>query len=144
LALGATGDARSEFDKAIRNHVSRVVSFGTSTDAAAVAPTTAVTDAYVAKWLARYDAAADAEAKLNVVMKQLWFSSFGNGFEIYHTYRRTGYPNTIDDLRNPSPKGVTSYIWRLPYPNAELNLNGSITTEQKAYKYWINKVFWIK
>lgn len=145
ILLGiATGDAKAEFEKAIRNHISRVVSFGVATDAASVAPTTAAIDAYVNRWLARYDAATSNDAKLNVAMKQLWFSSFGNGFEIYNTYRRTGYPNTIDDLKNPSPKGATSYIWRMPYPNVELNLNGSITAEQKATKYWINKIFWNK
>ena len=78
------------------------------------------------------------------MLKQLWFSSFGNGYEIYNAYRRTGLPNTIDDLTSPSPKGATSFIWRLPYPNAELNLNTSITAEQKAYQYWVNKIFWNK
>ena len=144
LALGATGDARAEFNSAMRSHISRVVSFGLATDATSVAPTTAVIDAYVNKWLARYDAATTNDNKLNVAMKQLWFSSWGNGFEIYNAYRRTGFPNTIDDLKNPSPKGATSYIWRFPYPNVELNLNNSITADQKATKYWINKIFWNK
>jgi hypothetical protein len=144
LALGATGDARAEFNTAIRTHISRVVNFGTATDGTSVAPTTAAIDAYANRWLARYDAASTNDAKLNVAMKQLWFSSYGNGFEIYNAYRRTGLPNTIDDLRNLSPKGATSYIWRLPYPNGELNLNTSITADQKASKYWINKIFWNK
>jgi hypothetical protein len=144
LALGATGDARAEFKTAMTSHINRVVSFGLATDAASVAPTTAAITLYVDKWLARYDDASDNNAKLNLVMKQLWFSSFGNGFEIYNAYRRTGYPNTIDDLRMPSPKGAASYIWRLPYPNAELNLNNSITAEQKGYQFWVNKIFWNK
>lgn len=142
LALGAPGDAKAEFEKAIRAHIDRVVSFGRAADANSVAPTTAAIDAYVALWLGRYDAATSNEAKLNVVMKQLWFSSWGNGFEIYNAYRRTGYPNTIQDLLNPSPK--SGYIVRMPYPNSELNLNGSISAEQKNYKYWINKIFWQK
>jgi Starch-binding associating with outer membrane/Susd and RagB outer membrane lipoprotein len=144
LALGATGDAKVEFDKAIRAHITRVVDFGRATDGNSVAPTAAAVDAYVAKWMARYDAAANAEAKLNVVMKQLWYSSWGNGFEIYNAYRRTGYPNTINDLINVSPKGATSFIWRMPYPNSEINLNASITADQKGYKYWVNKIFWNK
>ncbi|MBL7814625.1 MAG: SusD/RagB family nutrient-binding outer membrane lipoprotein [Saprospiraceae bacterium] len=144
LALGATGDAKALFETAIRTHIGRVVDFGRATDANSVAPTTAAIDAYVNLWKARYDAATSNEAKLNVVMKQLWISSWGNGFEIYNAYRRTGYPNTLKDPINPSPKGATSFIWRMPYPNSELNLNASITAEQKAYKYWINKIFWTK
>lgn len=144
LALGGTGDAKVLFEDAIRKHISRVVSFGVSADAASVAPTAAAITAYVDKWLARYTAASNNEAKLNVVMKQMWFSSFGSSFEIYNAYRRTGYPNTIDDLKNESPKGKTSYIYRLPYPSSEVNLNTNFTEAQKATKYWVDKIFWNK
>jgi Starch-binding associating with outer membrane/Susd and RagB outer membrane lipoprotein len=143
-AVGGADSAKTIFGNAIRKHISRVVSFGLSADAASVSPTTAAIDAYVAKWVARYTAASDNEAKLNVVMKQLWFSSFGNGYEIYNAYRRTGYPNTIDDLTAPSPKGATSFIYRLPYPSSEINLNTSMGDSQKAVKYWIDKIFWNK
>lgn len=142
LALGGTGDAKVLFEDAIRKHISRVVSFGVATDAASVAPTAAAITTYVDKWLARYTAAANNEAKLNVVMKQLWFSSFGSSFESYNAYRRTGYPNTIDDLKNPAPKG--GYIYRLPYPSSEVNLNNNFTDAQKATKYWTDKIFWNK
>ena len=143
LASGGTGDARVLFADAIRKHISRVVSFGVTTDAASVSPTTAAIDAYVAKWLARYDA-APAASKLDIVMKQLWFSSWGNGFEIYNAYRRTGFPSSIQAPINPSPKGATSYINRMTYPISELNLNKNMTDDQRNMKYWINKVFWNK
>jgi Starch-binding associating with outer membrane/Susd and RagB outer membrane lipoprotein len=143
-AVGGADSAKTIFGNVIRKHISRVVNFGLSADAASVSPTTAAIDAYVGKWIARYTAATSNEAKLNVVMKQLWFSSWGNGFEIYNAYRRTGYPNTIDDLTAPSPKGATSFIYRLPYPSSEINLNTSMGDAQKAVKYWIDKVFWIK
>ena len=143
LSFGGTGNAKTIFEDAIRKHVSRVSSFGASADAKSVAPTAASIDAYVAKWMARYDAAPDNNAKLNVVMKQLWFSSWGNGFEIYNAFRRTGYPNTIDELNSPSPKGATSYVYRLPYSQTELNLNGNAAA-YKDTKYWVNKIFWNK
>jgi Starch-binding associating with outer membrane/Susd and RagB outer membrane lipoprotein len=147
LALNATGgldSAKTLFGNVIRKHISKVVSFGLATDAASVSPTAAAVDAYVAKWVARFNDASGNDAKLNVVMKQLWFSSYGNGFEIYNAYRRTTYPNTIAELTSPSPKGAASYIYRLPYPSSEINLNSSMTDGQKAVKYWIDKVFWIK
>jgi Starch-binding associating with outer membrane/Susd and RagB outer membrane lipoprotein len=147
LALNAAGgvdSARTLLSSAIRKHISRVVSFGLATDAASVNPSAASIDAYVAKWMTRFNAASGNEAKLNVALKQLWHSSYGNGFEIFNTFRRTGLPNTIDDLLNASPKGAASYIYRLPYPSSELNLNTSMTDAQKAIKYWVDKVFWIK
>ncbi len=143
LAFGGTGNAKTMFEDAIRKHISRVVNFGLATDAKSVAPTATEITNYVNLWLARYDAAPDNNAKLNVVMKQLWTSSWGNGFEIYNAYRRTGYPNTIDDLQSPSPKGATSYVYRLPYAQTELNLNGNAAA-YKDIKYWVNKIFWNK
>lgn len=143
LALGATGDAKALFKSAMERHISRVSSFGLATDQKSVAPAAADITTYVDKWLARYDAAPDSEAKLNVVMKQLWFSSWGNGFEIYNAYRRTGYPNTLDDLLSPSPKGANSFIFRLPYSQTELNLNTNASA-YKNTKYWVDKIFWHK
>lgn len=143
LSFGGTGNAKTMFESAIRLHIARVSSFGLATDAKSVAPTAAEITTYVNLWLARYDAAADNTAKLNVVMKQLWFSSYGNGFEIYNTYRRTGLPNTLDELNSPSPKGASSYVYRLPYAQTELNLNGNAAA-YKDIKYWVNKIFWNK
>ncbi len=81
LELGAPGDPRAEFEKAIRNHIARVVNFGMANDAAnAVRPSADAITKYVNLWLDRYDAASSNTAKLNVALKQLWYSSYGNGF----------------------------------------------------------------
>lgn len=143
LELGATGDAKALFKKAIEDHITRVSAFGLASDTKSVAAAPADITAYTDKWLARYDAAPDNSAKLNVVMKQLWFSSWGNGFEIYNAYRRTGFPNTLDDLLSPSPRGVNSFIFRLPYSQTELNLNTNASA-YKNTKYWVDKIFWHK
>ena len=143
LALGATGDARADFKSAMEKHISRVSAFGLATDSKSVAPVSADIATYVTKWLDKYDAAPDNNAKLNIVMKQLWFASWGNGFEIYNAYRRTGYPNTLDDLLSPSPRGVNSFVFRLPYAQTELNLNANAAA-YKNIKYWVDKIFWHK
>lgn len=119
LALGSAGDARALFESAIRTHIDKVSKFGVAADANSVSPAGSAIDAYVAKWLTRYDNAASNEAKLNVVMKQLWFSSWGNGFEIYNAMRRTGYPTTIQDPIN----AIRNFPLRLPYPQIELTVN---------------------
>jgi hypothetical protein len=132
--LGVSGDARALFESAIRSHITKVVNFGVSTGGGSVAPDAAAVDAYVALWLDRYDTAPSNRAKLNVVMKQLWFSSWGNGYEIYNAMRRTndpnasnnygynGLPNTLQNPVSPTPRKWPN---RLPYPSTELTLNPS-------------------
>jgi len=92
---------------------------------------------YVNLWLARYDQAPTTNAKLNVVLKQAWFTNFGNGFEIYNAYRRTGFPN---DLQIPiQPR--RDFALRLPYAQDDLNFNQSVTSEQKDIAFDRDKIF---
>jgi len=142
LAMGANVGAtpRDLFKKAMENHINKVVNFGTATDAAnAVRPTNDTITKYVDLWLARYDAATNDNARLNVVMKQLWFSSWGSAYELWNAFRRTGLPSTLQEPINPArnePK-------RMPYPQLELTLN----TSAAAYKniiYDKDPVFWDK
>jgi hypothetical protein len=140
LELGHTGDARAEFDKAIRGHISRVVNFGVATDPNSVRPTTAAIDAFVKVWLDRYDAASSNSAKLNVVLMQLWYSSFGNGYEIFNAFRRTRLPSTIQLHIDGTVRG---FPLRVPYPQNELTLNPNA----KAYEnvaFDKDPIFWIK
>jgi len=120
LALGVAGDARAELEAAIRGHIDRVVSFGLATDNNSVNPSSDAIDAYVALWLERYDAAPSDAAKLNLALKQLWFSSFANGIELFNVYRRTGFPSQIQQHVSGTVRG---FPLRLPYPQNELTLN---------------------
>jgi hypothetical protein len=137
LALGAAGNARTLFEQAIRTHIDKVVKFGVAADANSVIPTTAVIDAYVNAQLARYDAAVTNENKLNVVIKQLWYSSWGNGYEIYNAFRRTGYPN---NLQEPLLR-IRQFALRLPYPSDELTLNPNAPAND-AVIFDRDPVFW--
>lgn len=126
LAMGVAGDARKLFENAIRGHIKRVVDLGVRIDANSVRPPITLSDgrvldteAYVAAQLARYDAATTNSAKLNVALKQLWYSSWGSGLDIYNSLRRTGLPNTIQEPINTPRK----FPLRLPYPQEELTLN---------------------
>ncbi|MBK8704040.1 MAG: SusD/RagB family nutrient-binding outer membrane lipoprotein [Saprospiraceae bacterium] len=139
LALGSAGDARALFESAIRSHINKVVNFGKATDANSVSPDAADIDAYVATWLERYDNASTNEAKLNVAMKQLWLSSWGNGYEIFNAMRRTGYPNTIQQPITP----VRDFPLRLPYPQVELTLNPNASAYSSVV-YDQDPIFWDK
>lgn len=142
LDAGGTGDAKALFESAIREHVARVVALGLKVDAAnAIAPTTAAVDAYVASQLKLYDAATSNTAKLNVVMKQLWYSSWGQGMEIWNAMRRTGFPSTIN---NPIIKPPRQYALRLPYPSQEGSLNPNATAKLTDVIFDRDPVFWDK
>jgi hypothetical protein len=138
LAMGASvgGDPRTLFEGAIRKHITKVVNFGVATDVGnAVAPAAADIDAYVALWLARYDAAPTDNAKLNVVMKQLWISSQGAAYELWNAFRRTGLPSTIQEPINPARQEPK----RMPYPQIELTLNPNAP---QGVVYDRDPIFW--
>lgn len=142
LDAGATGDAKALFESAMREHIARVAALGAKVDAAnSVAPTTAAINDYVASQLKLYDAATSNAAKLNVVLKQLWYSSWGQGMEIWNAMRRTGFPSTIN---NPIIKPSRQYALRLPYPQDEGNLNPNAKTKLIEVIFDRDPVFWDK
>jgi hypothetical protein len=137
LALGTSGNARTMFEQAIRSHISKVVNLGLSVDSRnAVAPAQTAIDTYVNLWLGRFDNAVSTDSKLNVVMRQLWASSWGNGYEIYNAIRRTGFPNNIQVPIN-KPR---QFALRLPYPQNELTLNPNAPKTPPAFD--VEGVFW--
>jgi len=136
LALGVTGvTPRTLFEQAMIEQFAKVSSF-TSKDGDAVAISTARRDAYIAAQMAKYDAASGNDAKLRVVLKQAWFMNFGNGFEVYNTFRRTGLPN---DLQTPL-QPPRQFALRLPYAQDEINLNPNTPTV--VFDSPANAVFW--
>jgi len=144
LALGTAGDARALFKKAIEDHIGKVVTFSRATDPNAIAPPITMVDGrvldtkpYVDLWLSRYDNAANNNAKLNVVGKQLWFTSWGNGYELYNYFRRTNLPNTLQDPILAPRK----FPLRLPYPQEELTLNPNAKSA-KDVVYDRDRIFW--
>jgi hypothetical protein len=135
LAYGF-GDPRATIEAAIREHITYVVNFGLSKDATAKAPAAADVTAYVNKFLADYDAAPSAEAKINAVLSQAWIAGWGNGFEAYNAMRRTGYPTT---LRPPITLN-SQFALRWPVPATEATLNKNAPSPLPVY--YQEPVFW--
>lgn len=140
---GATNEELLE--AALTEQLEKVFAVGATSDP------TAITD--VAEWDAEYgfpvaykepeDFVDDVVAgytsagnKLNYVLKQAWFANFGNGFETYNAFRRTGFPN---DLQIPLQR-PRQFALRLPYAQSELNLNGNTPTV--VYDSPNDVVFW--
>jgi hypothetical protein len=113
------GTPRTLFEATIRQSFAYVQRHGLESDPLCPVLSSSAITAYVNLWLARYDAANSNQNKLNVVLKQAWFSNFANGLEIYTTFRRTGLPSTIDLPANR----LRQFALRLPYPQVEFNLN---------------------
>jgi Starch-binding associating with outer membrane/Susd and RagB outer membrane lipoprotein len=139
---GGTGDARAIFEAAIREHIARVFALGKKVDPAnVVEPTADYVTEYVDAQLKLYDAATSNTAKLNIVMKQMWFTAWGQGSDIWNAMRRTGFPSQIN---NPIIKPPRQYALRLPYPSQEGTLNPNATSKLTEVIFDRDPVFWDK
>lgn len=136
LSLGVAGDARALFEQAMEEQMAKVSAIGVALDEDAEPIDGDDRDDYVADRLAEYDAATDNNGRLRVVLKQAWFMNFGNGFEIYNAFRRTGFPS---DLQIPLQR-PRNFALRLPYALDEINLNPN--TPEVVYDSPGSAVFW--
>ncbi|MBC7828522.1 MAG: SusD/RagB family nutrient-binding outer membrane lipoprotein [Chitinophagaceae bacterium] len=139
LTLATTGDPKTLLEGGIRKSIARVIAFpgqiGVTVPATRV-PTTAQINSYVTKVLSNYDAAS-TDGKLNIVMKEWYMALWGNGYDAYNNYRRTGKPDDMQPMVNSTPGPFIRTFW---YPAVTANLNKSTT--QKADL--TQKVFWDK
>jgi hypothetical protein len=138
LSLGVAGDAKALLKSAVEKSISKVLGYpatiGFAVPAVAV-PSAARVTAHVNKVLASYDAAATNSDRLNVVMKEWYLASWGNGYDAHNNYRRTGMPNSLQLARLPESGG---YIRSFLYPSSYINLNNNAGQQQSITK----KVFW--
>lgn len=138
LTLGVTSATtpRALFEAAMREQIAKVNSIGTSLDAQSVAITAAQINTYVNARLAEYDAATSDDARLRVILAEARFLNFGNGFEAYNAFRRTGYPANLQ----PPLQLPRNFALRLPYAQDEINLNPN--TPEIVYDNPEFAVFW--
>jgi hypothetical protein len=153
----STTTARQYFEAGIRNSFDDVRTwattgnFGSSTIPASANEGTTINtfypainyatdrDNYVVSALFSFDDQLSADASgalaMNYVAREYWISLFGNGYESYNLYRRTGLPTGMQPVINPTPGNFPRSFW---YPANFANLNGSVT--QKADL--TVKIFW--
>ena len=147
---GVTGDAKAIFETAMREQIASVVNVSTKADPKSIAPAAVAVTEYVNAWLKLYDAATTNQSKLNVVAKQIWFSSWGQGQEIWNLMRRTGYPvqgqfrQFSVGIQAPILKPKRQYALRLPYPAGEGNLNPNAGKYVADVIFDRDPVFWDK
>ena len=135
LTMGVSLDARATLESGVRKSISKVMAFkGGATDKS-FEPTAEQVDAYVNEVLARYDAAGNDSEKLDVVMREFWIASFGNGLEAYNAYRRTGFPSRMQPTLERDPGSYARSFW---YPADFVNLNKNISVNKAI----TDQVFW--
>lgn len=107
LTLGTGEDARAFLESAINGSMDKVVGFGATigydTDVfGSAADATDIGD-YVTAVLAEYDAATTDAERLEVVANEYYKALWGNGYETYNLYRRTGYPADLQPMLEATP-----------------------------------------
>ncbi len=147
---GVAGDAKALFETALRDQIAFVYKYATAADPKTVQPTAVMTSDYVGEWMKLYDTAPTNQAKLNVVAKQIWFSSWGQGREIWNLIRRTGYPvqgqfrQFSVGIQAPLLKPGRQIALRLPYPAQEGTLNPNAAPYVAGVIFDQNPIFWDK
>jgi Starch-binding associating with outer membrane/Susd and RagB outer membrane lipoprotein len=141
LGITSAGTPKSLLEKGVRASITKVLAFPATVNVTvptANMPTTVAIDAYVTKVNALYDAAVTDADRLDVIMKEYYIASWGNGIEPYNNYRRTGSPNNMQFTLLPTPG---FFIRSFFYPSVYVNRNFN-SPAQKTPGTAANKVFW--
>lgn len=135
--VGGTGNPRSRLEAGVRASISKVLGYPATVSVAvpsALVPDATRINVYVDKVLARYDAAATVDAKMEVIQQEYYIALWGNGVDAYNNYRRTGKPGRMSyTIAQAGGDMIRSHY----YPSVLVNLNKNIT--QKTID---KKVFW--
>ncbi|PIF00763.1 MAG: SusD/RagB family nutrient-binding outer membrane lipoprotein [Maribacter sp.] len=151
------GDARATLEEAITAAFKKIDDVVANSETTQTVPTltgTTAVDDFISGILAEFDAASDTK-KMEIIMTQKWVSTFGDPFDQYNDYRRTGFPILADPLgTSPEYQLDNGDEWPLvdsettltrPYqvslfwPQAELNVNENAPDQKDATSY---KIFW--
>jgi len=133
---GVNGDPAALLESGIRKSIDYVIDFGSpAVSDASFVPSSDDIDDYVDEVIARYTAANSA-GKLDVIIKEFYISAWGNGYEAYNMYRRTGSPSDIQPTLQPNPGDYyRSFIY--PASHVQRNNNASQKPDGQA-----TPVFW--
>jgi hypothetical protein len=124
--------ARQALSNAVTAHLNKVMMFGQGI-VTTNAMTSASINSYVNNVLTEYDNASD---KLEIIMREYYKASWGNGYQAYNNYRRTGKPNNLALLNNG---GNPNFAYSMPYPAVYLNNN---TNSDNVFKPISERVWW--
>lgn len=130
LTLGTTGDPLALMIKGIEASFDKVAAYPASVNYSPTSDTAfLITDFKKAKYINyvtnQYNSAASDDAKLNIIEKEFYIASWGNGLESYNAYRRTAKPDDFQLTANVADAGA--FIHSFFYPAVYVNLNKNVT-----------------
>ena len=140
LTLGVAGNARTEFSSGIEDSMKKAINLFdidvivkyNQTEKSALENKVGP---YINDMLAVYDAADNAK-KLELIIKEYYIAAWGNGFEPYNNYRRTGYPTNFQPTLEP----ISGAFYNTAlYPSVSVVNNPNAPTNVRT-----KKVFWDK
>ncbi len=134
ITLGTTGDAKQLLLDAVASSISHVMAFGEEIADQAYIPIQQDIDDYLAEVATLYDNATTDAERLEVIVKEYYIASFGNGVEVYNLVKRTGMPSNLQPALLAAPG---DFPRTFNYPANCVNLNSSIS--QKPHTV---QVFW--
>jgi len=142
LNISAAGTPIFLLEKGIRESIKKVIAFPASVNV--VVPTNRIPrqsdiNNYVSTVTDLYNAAVTDEERLNIIEKEYYIATWGNGIEPYNNYRRTGKPDNMQlAVKTPTPG---YFIRSLFYPSIYVNRNQNAPA-QKSPGVSADKVFW--
>lgn len=152
-----TGDAGSKLEEAMTASfakVDQVVAGNQSSQNIPVLSGTPEVTTFIANIMTEFTAASPTK-KLEIIMTQKWVATFGDSFDQYNDYRRTGFP-VLANPNGPSPEYQlnngdgfplidsqtvlnNSFQQSLFWPQSELNSNQNAPSQKNPATYTI---FW--
>ena len=129
VAVTTGGDPTAETLTALTQALDKADDFGGD------ALTTADRDAYVAAFTSDWNAAGTTADKLDMWATEYFISMVGNGIDAYNSYRRNGFPRSLQPNVEPDPG---SYPTTQYFPANFVNTNSNAT--QRTSKS--DRVFW--
>jgi len=135
------GNALNFINAGITKSVAKVQSFqsldtGLDADDQAVLDTVQSVGSFLSQIQSLYNGANDT-GKKNIMANQFFVNLYGNSFDGYNFYRRTGFPTNIQPNLEPNPSG---FIRSFFYPANEANTNQNINQKpnQTVQVFWDN------
>lgn len=107
-----TGNASLLYANGIRAHMKQLAGYGASV---------AITDSNIEAFITAHP--LDLTKALEQINTEYWVASFLNGPEAFANFRRSGFPVLTPNLYPGKDLKTETFIRRITYPDAELNVN---------------------
>jgi hypothetical protein len=146
---GVTGTPLTNLLAGVNANLTKVTSFRTDKQvsnttglpATTLIPTAAQLSAYATAVSTKYTAATTNDERLNIIIKEFYIASWGNGVEPYNMYRRTGKPAGGSNFigNQPLVLVVEPFVRSFFYPNNAINNNNQLRQKQITVPvFWDN------